>query len=147
MTPRPRRRRATAIVEYPEGILVTVMRYMACGLPGGSIQPGDLVDIVYTMQIVPDKFFKNPNPTVNAIDASARIVLERVPILARTLSVYVIRTDAATAERIAYLQASGGSLQLLLRAPKDDRATGTIGASFDNIQPDWKWHIPVKITP
>ena len=99
------------------------------------------------MNIVPDKFFKNPNPTVNATDSSARIVLERVPILARNLAVYVIRTDAATAERIAYMQASGGVLQLLLRAPKDERATGTVGASFDNIQPDWKIHIPQKITP
>jgi Flp pilus assembly protein CpaB len=114
---------------------------------GGSIQPGDLVDVLYTMNILPEKLFKNPNPTVNSTDSSARIVLERVPILARNLAVYVIRTDAATAERIGYLQASGGSLQLLLRAPKDDRATGTVGASFDNIQPDWKWHIPQKITP
>ena len=114
---------------------------------GGNIQPGDLVDVLFTMQIVPDKLFKNPNPTVNATDSSARIVLERVPILARTLAVYVIRTDAATAERIGYMQASGGIMQLLLRAPKDDRATGTVGASFDNIQPDWKIHIPQKITP
>jgi Flp pilus assembly protein CpaB len=114
---------------------------------GGNIQPGDLVDVLFTMQIVPDKLFKNPNPTVNATDSSARIVLERVPILARTLAVYVIRTDAATAERIGYMQASGGVMQLLLRAPKDDRATGTVGASFDNIQPDWKIHIPQKITP
>jgi Flp pilus assembly protein CpaB len=114
---------------------------------GGNIQPGDLVDILYTMNILPEKLFKNPNPTVNATDASARIVLERVPILARNLAVYVIRTDAATAERIGYMQASGGVLQLLLRAPKDDRATGTVGASFDNIQPDWKIHIPQKITP
>ena len=114
---------------------------------GGNIQPGDLVDVLFTMNILPEKLFKNPNPTVNATDASARIVLERVPILARNLAVYVIRTDAATAERIGYMQASGGVLQLLLRAPKDDRATGTVGASFDNIQPDWKIHIPQKITP
>ncbi len=114
---------------------------------GGNIQPGDLVDVLFTMQIVPEKLFKNPNPTVNATDASSRIVLERVPILARTLAVYVIRTDAATAERIGYLQASGGVLQLLLRAPKDERATGTVGASFDNTQEVIKVHIPLKITP
>jgi Flp pilus assembly protein CpaB len=114
---------------------------------GGNIQPGDIVDILYTMNISPEKLFRNPNPSVQASDASARIVLERVPILARTLSVYVIRTDAATAERIAYFQASGGVLQLLLRGPKDDRATQTVGASFDNIQPDVKIHIPTKITP
>jgi Flp pilus assembly protein CpaB len=114
---------------------------------GGNIQPGDLVDVLFTMNIIPDKLYRNPNPQVNATDSSARIVLERVPILARTLAVYVIRTDAETAERIGYMQASGGVLQLLLRAPKDERATGTVGASFDNIQPLWKIHIPTKITP
>lgn len=114
---------------------------------GGSIQAGDLVDVLYTMQIVPDKFFKNPNPLVNATDSSARIVLERVPILSRTLAVYVIRTDAATAERIGYLQSAGGVLQLLLRAPKDERATGTVGASFDNTQEIVHFHVPQKITP
>jgi Flp pilus assembly protein CpaB len=114
---------------------------------GGNIQPGDTVDILYTMQILPEKLYKVPNATVNATDASARIVLERVPVLARTLAVYVIRTDAATAERIGYLQSAGGVLQLLLRAPKDERATGTIGASFDNTQEVLHFHIPQKITP
>ncbi len=114
---------------------------------GGSIQAGDSVDILYTMQIVPDKFFKNPNPLVNATDSSARIVLERVPILSRNLAVYVIRTDAATAERIGYLQSAGGVLQMLLRAPKDERATGTVGASFDNTQDIVHFHVPTKITP
>jgi Flp pilus assembly protein CpaB len=114
---------------------------------GGNIQPGDTVDILYTMQIIPEKLYKQPNATVNATDASARIVLERVPVLARTLAVYVIRTDAATAERIGYLQSAGGVLQLLLRAPKDERATGTIGASFDNTQEVLHFHIPQKITP
>lgn len=51
MIPRPRRRRATAIVEYPEGILVTVMRYMACGLPGGSIQPDEAEEIVVVRKL------------------------------------------------------------------------------------------------
>jgi Flp pilus assembly protein CpaB len=112
---------------------------------GGSIQPGDIVDILFSLNFSPEKYFRNPNPSLNATDSSARIVLERVPILARNLSVYVIRTDAATAERIGYFQASGGVMQLLLRGPKDDRATGTVGASFDNIQPDVKFHIPQKI--
>ena len=51
MTARPRRRRATAIIEYPEGILVTVMRHMACGLPGGSIQPGEAEDVVLVREL------------------------------------------------------------------------------------------------
>lgn len=37
----PRRKRATAIVEYPDGILLTLMRSMAAALPGGGIKPGE----------------------------------------------------------------------------------------------------------
>jgi pilus assembly protein CpaB len=114
---------------------------------GGAILPGDIVDVLYTITFAPDKYLINPNPQRNSSDVSARIVLERVPILARTLSVYVIRTDAATAERIGFLTASGGQLQLLLRGPKDDRATATSGATFRTIQPEFKIQIPEKITP
>ena len=38
---RPKRRRATAIIEYPAGILLTHMRGMAPALPGGGIKPGE----------------------------------------------------------------------------------------------------------
>lgn len=41
MAPRRKRRRATAIIEYPEGILLTLMRYMAAALPGGGVKPGE----------------------------------------------------------------------------------------------------------
>jgi len=113
---------------------------------GGSIQPGDIVDVLFSFTFDPVKLLLRPDPK-NGSDISARIVLERVPILARTLAVYTIRTDAATAERIGYIQASGGSMQLLLRGPKDDRATGTTGATFKSIYPVFKPEIPEKITP
>ena len=113
---------------------------------GGSIQPGDIVDVLFSFTFDPVKYIQNPTPK-NGPDISARIVLERVPILARTLAVYTIRTDAATAERIGYIQASGGVLQLLLRGPKDDRATGTTGATFKSVYPVFKPEVPEKITP
>jgi len=113
---------------------------------GGNVLAGDIVDILFTFSFDPVKFILAPTPKQGP-DTSARIVLERVPILARTLSIYVIRTDAATAERIGYLTASGGTLQLLLRGPKDDRASGTAGATFRTIYPEFRIQIPEKITP
>lgn len=113
---------------------------------GGSIEPGDIVDVLFSFTFDPVKFLVRPDPK-NGPDVSARIVLERVPILARNLAVYTIRTDAATAERIAYIQASGGVLQLLLRGPKDDRSTGTTGATFKSTYPVFKFEVPEKITP
>ena len=41
MHTRPKRKRATAIIESSEGILLTMMRYMACSLPGGGVHPGE----------------------------------------------------------------------------------------------------------
>jgi Flp pilus assembly protein CpaB len=114
---------------------------------GGNIQPGDIVDVLFSFTFDPQKLLTNPNPNRNGPDVSARIVLERVPVLARNAAVYTIRTDAATAERIGYLQASGGVLQFLLRGPKDDRATGTVGATFRTIQPEFRIQIPEKISP
>jgi pilus assembly protein CpaB len=87
---------------------------------GGAIAAGDHVDILYTLAIA--------EPTRS--DFIGRIVLQDIPVLAKTLTTYTFRVDAPTAERIAALQASGGSLQLLLRAPGDARAAGTAGASF-----------------
>jgi Flp pilus assembly protein CpaB len=113
---------------------------------GGSIAPGDIVDVLFSFTFDPAKYLLNP-PTKNGPDVSARIVLERVPILARTLAVYTIRTDAATAERISWLQASGGVMQLLLRGPKDERATGTTGATFKSVYPVVHFEVPEKVTP
>jgi Flp pilus assembly protein CpaB len=113
---------------------------------GGAVQPGDIVDVLYAIQFDPAKFLKSPKPEQTA-DFSAKIILERVTILARTNTVYTIRTDAATAERIAYLQASGGQLSFLLRGPKDERAGGTVGVTFGAVQREFKLPIPEKITP
>lgn len=136
------------------GILAGAPNYRAMSMTiadaqaaGGNIQPGDIVDVLFSFTFDPVKYLINPNPTRNGPDVSARIVLERVPVLARTAAVYTIRTDAATAERIAYLQASGGTLQFLLRGPKDDRATGTTGATFRTVYPVVHIEVPEKITP
>ncbi|HEY6958207.1 MAG TPA: Flp pilus assembly protein CpaB [Candidatus Limnocylindria bacterium] len=113
---------------------------------GGTIEPGDIVDIMFTINFDPVKFVQKPTPTETQ-DFSAKIILERITILARTASIYTIRTDAATAERIAYLQASGGQLAFLLRAPKDERASGTTGTTFTDVETTFKIKIPEKYAP
>ena len=100
-------------------------RAMSLNIPdsnaaGGAIEAGDHVDILYTLAII--------EPTRN--DFVGRITIQDVPVLAKTLTVYTFRVDVTTAERIAALLASGGNLQLLLRAPGDARPAGTGGASF-----------------
>ena len=113
---------------------------------GGSVLVGDLVDLVFTMQFDPQQKLQRPTPQ-QTIDFSAKIILERVPILARLASVYTVRVDALTAERIAYLQSAGGQLGFLLRAPKDERASGSTGATFGDIYTNFRVKIPEKINP
>jgi Flp pilus assembly protein CpaB len=116
------------IAVLPPGATVSTSpayRAMSLSVPdanaaGGAIEAGDHVDILYTLAIV--------DPTRS--DFIGRIVLQDIPVLLKGITTYTFRVDAATAERIAALQASGGTLQLLLRAPGDARAAGTAGASF-----------------
>jgi pilus assembly protein CpaB len=116
------------IAVLPPGATVAgsaAFRAMSLNIPdanaaGGAIEAGDHVDILYTLAIA------EPTRT----DFVGRIVIQDVPVLAKTITVYTLRVDATTAERIAALQASQGNLQLLLRAPGDARPAGTAGASF-----------------
>jgi Flp pilus assembly protein CpaB len=113
---------------------------------GGTVEPGDIVDLLFTVNFDPVKFLQKPTPTQTQ-DFSAKIILERITILARAANIYTIRTDATTAERIAYLQASGGQLAFLLRAPKDERAAGTTGTTFTDVETAFKIKIPEKFQP
>ena len=102
----------------------SAFRAMSINIPdanaaGGLIVAGDHVDLLYTLAVVEPRS-----------DFVGRIVVQDVPVLAKAITVYTLRVDATTAERIAALQASGGALQLLLRAPGDARPAGTAGASM-----------------
>lgn len=111
---------------------------------GGVIAPGDIVDIMFALNFDPVKFIDKPKPT-QTVDFSAKIILERVPVLARTLASYTIRVDALTAERLGYVQASGGQISFLLRAPKDERASGSTGTTFGGVYNAWHFAVPEKI--
>ena len=58
---------------------------------------------------------------------------------------YTIRVDAVTAERIAYIQSAGGQMMFLLRAPKDERASGSTGTTFENVYQAFNLKVPAKI--
>ena len=78
-------------------------------------------------------------------DSVAKIILGPMQILARAGATYTIRVDATLAERLAYIQSAGGQLQFLLRAPGDDRAVSTTGATFGSVYTQFKFPLPEKI--
>ena len=113
---------------------------------GGAVQVGDIVDVLFTFNLDPTKYFTGTDPN-RLPDISAKIVLQNVPIIARTLSVYTIRTDAQTAEQIAYLGAAGGTMSFLLRAGQDQRQAATSGVTFGAAFRKFSFPVPGKIAP
>ena len=104
---------------------------------GGFVQAGDVIDLVYTLgyEKVGGVIVVAPPPVPGQaasqpVERAARIVFERIPVLARSTSVYTLRMDAASAERVAVLQNSDAQILLLLRAPNDDRAIRATGATL-----------------
>lgn len=119
---------------------------------GGVLVPGDTVDIMYVFSFDPAARLvqqpgANPATTRTTQDTVAKVILGPMQILSRTTTVYTIRVDAALAERIAYIQAAGGTLQLLLRAPQDDRAVTTTGATFQTVFQQFRFPIPERVQP
>jgi pilus assembly protein CpaB len=112
---------------------------------GGAVQVGDIVDLLFTFQFDPAKFLTG-NDSNRMADFSSKIVLQNVVIVARAASVYTIRTDAQTAEKISYLNSAGGGLQMLLRAGQDQRQAATAGATFVDIY-KFGLKIPTKTAP
>lgn len=158
-----------AFTVFPPGEEVTAgspaYRIMTITVPdqfavGGILVPGDAVDVMYVFSFDPVKYLipeeavgttpvegaeLPPLPPEITSDSVAKIILGPMQILARTGAVYTIRVDAALAERLGYINAAGGTLQFLLRAPGDDRAAGTAGAYFKSIYDEFKFPIPERI--
>jgi Flp pilus assembly protein CpaB len=113
---------------------------------GGAIQVGDIVDLLYTFKFDPTIYFTGTDQNRLA-DFASKVTLQNLPILARTGSVYTIRTDAQTAEQISYMIAAGGSLQFLLRAAQDQRQAATQGGTFGPVYKRFGYPIPLKVAP
>jgi pilus assembly protein CpaB len=117
---------------------------------GGNIVPGDVVDMIATINIDPGKFF-NPKPpappdTSRVADFSTKVILENVAILAKINTVYTIRlNDLQVAEKIMYLQASGANITLLLRAPRDERVVQTAGTNFAGVYNEFVLPVSTRV--
>lgn len=97
---------------------------------GGTLRPGDRVDIVFSLAFVPQQLGLS---TSVESDFAGRIVAENVPVLARDITtIYTFRVDAAQAERILTMQAAGAIAHLLLRSGDDTRAPRASGAIFSS---------------
>lgn len=123
---------------------------------GGTLQPGQPVDLIATLNVQPAADTGTPSEPAPseapapAPEASAprvpgpstKTTLQRLDILVRNGTLYILRTDLATAEKITELQAAGAQFTLVLRATEDDRSAETEGSTLDRLLEEFEFPVP-----
>jgi Flp pilus assembly protein CpaB len=113
----------------------------------GTLVAGQRIDLIVTMAI-------NPEVGLDPDDADAqeaqflpgpstKVTLQAMTILARNGDLYILRTDVATAEKIAEMTAAGGVFTMALRPTEDDRTADTDGSTVDMLIDEFGFPVPV----
>jgi Flp pilus assembly protein CpaB len=123
----------------------------------GTVVPGQRVDLLVTLAINPEIGVVVGEPAATGDDPatdeneeeaafiagpSTKVTLQMLTVLARNGSIYILRTDLATAEKIAELAAAGGQFTLVLRPDEDDRTASTAGSTLDMLLDEYDFPIP-----
>ncbi|HEX2765434.1 MAG TPA: Flp pilus assembly protein CpaB [Candidatus Limnocylindria bacterium] len=113
---------------------------------GGTLVPGQRVDLIVTMAINPevglDPDEADAQETQFLPGPSTKVTLQSMTILSRNGTLYILRTDVATAEKIAELAAAGGVFTMALRPDQDDRVADTDGSTIDMLIDEFGFPIP-----
>lgn len=110
---------------------------------GGTLQPGQRVDLIVTLQINPLAGVDTETVETDVVAGpTTKVTLQTVTILARNGGLYIIRTDIETAEKIAQLQAANGQFAFALRAEPDDRSAETEGSTLDRLIEEFDFPVP-----
>jgi Flp pilus assembly protein CpaB len=113
---------------------------------GGLLNPGQLVDLIATMTVSPTPAEAGAEPVDGASlrmsGPSTKTTLQQVDILLRNGSLYILRTDLATAEKITELVAAGAQFTFVLRADADDRTAETEGSTLDRLLEEYQFPVP-----
>jgi Flp pilus assembly protein CpaB len=114
----------------------------------GTLVPGQRVDLIVTMSINPEVgTAEDPTaaeePAAFLPGPSTKVTLQSMTILARNGSIYILRADVATAEKIAELTAAGGVFTMVLRPDEDDRTAETEGSTIDTLIEEFDFPVPV----
>jgi pilus assembly protein CpaB len=121
----------------------------------GTLIPGQRVDLLVTLAINPEiGVVAGPTGAASSPDPAAadeatfiagpstKVTLQMLTVLARNGSIYILRTDLATAEKVAELAAAGGQFTLVLRPDEDDRVADTSGSTLDMLLDEFDFPIP-----
>lgn len=120
---------------------------------GGTLQPGQPVDLIATLGVAPaeeptaadGEEGEEPAPAdgpQRVAGPSTKTTLQQLDILVRNGTLYILRTDLATAEKITQLQAAGAQFTFVLRADEDDRVAETEGSTLDRLLEEFGFPVP-----
>jgi Flp pilus assembly protein CpaB len=122
---------------------------------GGTLQPGQPVDLIATVGVTPTEDQADPPPggedgeepepdeTPRPVAGpSTKTTFQQMDILVRNGSLYILRTDLATAEKITELQAAGAQFTFVLRADEDERTAETEGSTLDRLLEEFGFPAP-----
>jgi Flp pilus assembly protein CpaB len=113
----------------------------------GTLQPGQRVDLLVTMAINPEVGKSGAEAAQTQASfipgPSTKVTLQKLDILARNGALYILRTDLATAEKVAELTAAGGQFTMVLRADPDDRTATTVGSTIDRLLDEFGFPVPL----
>lgn len=117
----------------------------------GTLQPGQLVDLIATLTVTPveDTTQVEGEPAEGETPAgdpvagpSTKTTLQQIDILSRNGTLYILRTDLGTAEKITELTATGAQFTFVLRADADDRTAETEGSTLDMLLEEYGFPAP-----
>jgi Flp pilus assembly protein CpaB len=122
---------------------------------GGTLQPGQPVDLIATVTVTPVEDETTPDAEPSATPApddgpvpgpvagpSTKTTFQRMDILVRNGTLYILRTDLTTAEKVTELQAAGAQFTFVLRADEDERTAETEGSTLDRILEEFEFPAP-----
>lgn len=118
----------------------------------GTLVPGQRVDLIVTLAINPE-LGQTPVPAASGAPGapaapvvipgpSTKVTLQMLAILARNGSIYILRADLATSEKISELQAAGAQFTMVLRPDEDARTATTLGSTFDRLLEEFGFPVP-----
>jgi Flp pilus assembly protein CpaB len=112
----------------------------------GTLQAGQTVDLVVTMAINPELGQPAGQATQTRQEfvpgPSTKVTLQSIVILSRNGSIYIVRTDLTTAEKIVELTAAGGQFSFVLRPAEDTRTAKTPGSTIDTLIDEYGFPYP-----
>lgn len=112
----------------------------------GTLVAGQRVDLIVTMPINPLIGQTPEEADASTADLlpgpSTKVTLQQLTILSRNGTIYILRSDLATAEKITELTAAGGVFSMVLRPDQDDRIASTEGSTLDSLIEEFGFPLP-----